>query len=645
MKKGLSLLVLTITILVMIVLASVVIFISANVSNNSKKAAFASDLSQLEDLVLEYYLAEGSLPVVTTSTIYDKSTFTILITDGKDFLKNEISENGDDDAFFYKLDLGKLDIKSAKRGLEEDGDITDSYYVASNTFNVYYLQGEEIAGEYYFSLSENLTGKIKTANNQVLDKTDVTVSSITGAIKLTKNTAEFTNALTVDAKVVLETGETMKYFIAGQEITVASENTTIDVANIVSNNSNIKIAFYQSEANKYLLAQKYSGDAVVAEAKLNISNLDILAGDISSANIKYSKYNKFTLAKISGYTDLGGSGVKEARVLYTEKISGDAYYTNLPETITKEYVKQAGKKFDAAMLKLPSDVKKFALVLIDNAGNISEIAYDGLPFPEIGDIVEYKVEARSVTSSLATKTVSNKTDFVWRYIGINNNGELLIAPDITSDTPLVSRGLSVNWSDVPVEFDRLCKELYSVEGKGTARSMNLDDVNNLLGYIGEKGSYYPRYGDSGISYYVYTDSPKTVSEIASEINVSTSKFKGYIPYEMSDESIEVLHSNFYYILKDSHKNKMKYPEHRDYVFYGNSSSFPAYWLASYCVEANFREWRVKYYIRRVDYDSVCEDFYCDSDAKFSTGVSCALRPVVALQAQITKNSSGIWVLE
>lgn len=372
-KKGLSLLVLTITILVMIVLASVVIFISANTTNNSKKAAFASDLEQLEDLVREYYLANNTLPVVADATIYSKSTFTALITDGKDTLTSEIAENGDDDAVFYKLDLSKLDVKSSKRGLEEDGDITDAYYVASNTFNVYYLQGEEIAGEYYFSISERLNGKVKVANSQTLDTSNITISSVTGAITLTKNTAEYTNALTVGVKVTLEAGETMKYTIAGQEITVAEGTTTIDVANIVSSNSTLQTAFYQSENNKYILAQKYSSGNVVAEAKMNIANLDILSGSVSSASIEYTKYDKFTLGKISGYTDLGGSGVKETRVLYLTKKSGDAYYTNLPDTITKEYVKQTGKTFSATSLKLPEDVKTFALVFIDNAGNVSEV--------------------------------------------------------------------------------------------------------------------------------------------------------------------------------------------------------------------------------------------------------------------------------
>lgn len=542
-KKGLSLLVLTITILVMIVLASVVIFISANTTNNSKKAAFASDLEQLEDLVREYYLANNTLPVVADATIYSKSTFTALITDGKDTLTSEIAENGDDDAVFYKLDLSKLDVKSSKRGLEEDGDITDAYYVASNTFNVYYLQGEEIAGEYYFSISERLNGKVKVANSQTLDTSNITISSVTGAITLTKNTAEYTNALTVGVKVTLEAGETMKYTIAGQEITVAEGTTTIDVANIVSSNSTLQTAFYQSENNKYILAQKYSSGNVVAEAKMNIANLDILSGSVSSASIEYTKYDKFTLGKISGYTDLGGSGVKETRVLYLTKKSGDAYYTNLPDTITKEYVKQTGKTFSATSLKLPEDVKTFALVFIDNAGNVSEVgnftvvcltknAEAALAAGiQIGDIVTgYTLDA-SKTSYTTSGNENTGPDFLeegptaqtvtrieyttWRYVGIGENGELLIAPDmvsINSITNLQKIELSGKggYLNGPKELNNACAAMYSTN-KGTARSINVQDVCRILDYSGLK--YY--YNDFVNNEMIYFETPKRISEVES----------------------------------------------------------------------------------------------------------------------------------
>lgn len=377
-KKGISLVILTITIIVMIILASVVIYIAADTTNNSKMAAFASDLEQVEDLVNEYYLANGTLPVVSSATGYNKTQFTGLITNGKSTLVSEIISNGDDSAVFYKLDLSKLDIESTKRGLEADGDTTDAYFVASNTFNVYYLKGRKIANDYYFSLTKNLTGKTKVANSQNIDNSNITISNVTGGIKLTKSTADYTNSLSVEVTTTLSAGETMSYKLAGQDITVESGVTTIEVASILSSNNDIKTAFYTNDSNKVLVAQKYSSGNLVAEAKISLTNLDMLSGNmISAGDISYSKYDDFILANISGYADLGGSGVKEARVVYVTKALADgtteAYYSNLPATITKEYVRNAGKSFSKDTLRLPADVKSFALVFIDNAGNVSDV--------------------------------------------------------------------------------------------------------------------------------------------------------------------------------------------------------------------------------------------------------------------------------
>lgn len=375
-KKGISLAILVITIIVMIILASTVIYISADLTNDSKKVAFELDLTQIEESVTDYYLNNGELPIVLDSQ-YSKSEFVQLITDGADGLNSEISENGNDEATFYEIDLSKISVEGSTRGLKFDGDNTDAYFVSSIGFNVYYLKGEQIGGVYYFSLTEKLTGKEKVNNNQAnIDNSNIIISNTTNGIKLVKNTSEYTNDLKVTVSTTLSSGEKMRYEIAGIE--VSASGNEIDVADVLLDNANVKEAFYENDNNKYLIAQKIFNNEVVSETKIDISNLDILSGtDMSSITITYTKSDSFTLANISGYTDLGGSGVKEARVLYTAKVATDgtvtAYYDNLPETITSEYVKNTGKAFSANFLRLPNDVKSYVLVFVDNAGNISDM--------------------------------------------------------------------------------------------------------------------------------------------------------------------------------------------------------------------------------------------------------------------------------
>lgn len=379
-KKGVSLVVLVITIIVMIILASVIIFVSADATNNSKMAAFASDLTQIEDVIEEYYLNNNELPIVS-GVSYSKGQVINLISEGSTTLNEEIIENGDDSAVFYKVDLAKLPIDSSYRGIEADGDITDIYLVSSQNFNVYYLKGEKIANEYYFSLTARLIKKSKINSNSSVDTSNIVISNTTAGIKLTKNTGDWTNNLTVDVETTLNTNETIEYLLAGTSAGTSTEGTfTVNVSDILDSNSTLKNTFYNSDANKVLTINKYDtssgSNVLVASASITVTNLDMLSGTASPVT-ENTQYSNFTLVNISGYSDIGGSGIKEARVLYTTKLDENGslidYYEDLPDTITSEYVKNVGVSSAANIIKLPSDVVDYLIVFIDNAGNLSAI--------------------------------------------------------------------------------------------------------------------------------------------------------------------------------------------------------------------------------------------------------------------------------
>jgi len=376
-KKGISLVILVITIMVMVILASIVVFTTSDTTKNSKIAAFALDLEQLEDLTKEYYLSNNELPVLL-SDAYTKATLVSMIDEGTDELSEEITLNGDDSAVFYKLDLSKLPIENTSRGLEENGD-NDIFVIAKDSLNIYYLAGEEIGDDYYFSLTEKITGKTKVNNDVTEDDSNINITNTTAAINLTKSTTDFTNTLTVKIDTTLGTNETLEYFIANESIATSTTGSlTVDIASILSSNTTVYTNFYASDDNKILNVNKYNtssgSNVVVATATVSLSNLDTASGTVVAASsITYKEYDSFILATISGYTDLGLSGIKEARVLYTTKADGSAYYEDLPTTITAEYVYNSGIKHNATTLKLPKDVNGYSLVFVDNAGNISDL--------------------------------------------------------------------------------------------------------------------------------------------------------------------------------------------------------------------------------------------------------------------------------
>ncbi len=378
-KKGISLVMLVITILVMLILASVIAFITADSVTNAKLAAFATDLTSIEDTIDEYYLNNNYLPIIEGVT-YSKSLVVSLISQNSDVLASEIAENGDDDAVFYRVDMSKLPIKYSTRGKEANGDATDIYLVSSKNFNLYYLKGVEISGEWYFSLTEKLTGKTKIKSSTSNDTSNITMTTTSG-IKLTKNTTDWTNELTVNIQTTLKTNETIEYFVA--EIAAGTSTTSpvsVNVTDILNNNETIRNAFNTSETNKVLKVNKYDttsgSNVLIATTEIKLANLDILAPSvIETSNITYSEYTDFILATLTGVTDLGSSGIKEARVLYTKKLDDSnnevAYYEYLPAEITAEYVKNTGKTSAFNMIRLPKDVVSYVLVFIDNAGNIS----------------------------------------------------------------------------------------------------------------------------------------------------------------------------------------------------------------------------------------------------------------------------------
>jgi len=375
-KKGVSLIVLVIAIVVMGIIASTVMFVSSDTVDSSDKAAFITDLQQIEDLVHEYYLSNNMLPIVE-GIEYTKNEVVTQLSEGSDSLSGEVTLNGDDEAIFYELDLTKLPIDSVNKGMRKDENALDVFLITSDSLNVYYLQGVEISDEYYFSLSENLTDKKKINSDESIDTSNITITNTTSAINLTKSESEWTNELSVTVKTTLSTGETLKYFLGSQDITEKISGLNIDMVTLLNSDATLKTNFYANSANQILKVQKYKNETVVAESQINVSNLDILIGNaITQENVQYTLYDNYVLANIA-YNDLGGSGVKEARVLYTTKYDESnnvvPYYTNLPAEVTKEYVYSSGKSFAANLLKLPTDVLSYVVVFIDNAGNISDL--------------------------------------------------------------------------------------------------------------------------------------------------------------------------------------------------------------------------------------------------------------------------------
>ena len=253
---------------------------------------------------------------------------------------------------------------------------------------------------------------------------------------------------------------------------------------------------------------------------------------------------------------------------------------------------------------------------------------------KVGDTVTgYTVEERAYTTdgseqsstgvadSAKEQTVKANANYTWKYIGIDENGSILISPDIPTG---VIDDYQVNLSDEggylkgPKMLNVICKELYTVEGKGEARSINIDDVINLLEYSGPKGSYVDTSGN-----LIETTKPKTIEEaglsstLDSNINTPDGK------------DIKLYRLDWYSIDKATHANRITDDVvKQNLVFQGNT-----YWLASSCVRGRFSIKDLSFGVRNVQRERVTASITLVKVDYFVRGKG-AVRPVVTLNSNV-----------
>lgn len=153
MKKGVSLIVLMITIVLMILIISTVT-ISARASfNNAQKLTFATEIASMQENVNEYYLRNHILPVLHDVTLnleniseQEKIQFLDEKMDGKQIVLKQI-------------DLSKFSQMDIIFGKGENG--TDIYAVSEITNRVYFLRGLHTDEMTYYTLTEDLKQMIE----------------------------------------------------------------------------------------------------------------------------------------------------------------------------------------------------------------------------------------------------------------------------------------------------------------------------------------------------------------------------------------------------------------------------------------------------------------------------------------------------
>jgi len=154
MKQGISIVMLAIIIVILAVLATVGVFTANSAIKKSNLSYFATNMSKIEDAVASYFATRGTLPIKNNSSVLTKQTLLANVeTEKASFLSMQIDKNGDTNSEFYYVDVKKAGLENLTF---EVTDTSNNLVVNSEGTHVYLLDGYEIEGIIYFSITKDM---------------------------------------------------------------------------------------------------------------------------------------------------------------------------------------------------------------------------------------------------------------------------------------------------------------------------------------------------------------------------------------------------------------------------------------------------------------------------------------------------------
>lgn len=151
-KKGISLIVLGIVIIVMGALMGIVVVSTSGTVKETEAREFASEIKQLE------YLAKQARNL-NDDKDFDFIPRTLTVSSLTSEQKTQMSEEigtGVTSITLYEIDYDAIDATAVKYGKKAGGDTTDVYLVSNTTGKVYYLKGFKWENKTHYTLTDEL---------------------------------------------------------------------------------------------------------------------------------------------------------------------------------------------------------------------------------------------------------------------------------------------------------------------------------------------------------------------------------------------------------------------------------------------------------------------------------------------------------
>ena len=298
----------------------------------------------------------------------------------------------------------------------------------------------------------------------------------------------------------------------------------------------------------------------------------------------------------------------------------------------------------------------------------TEVTYEGKTL-KVGDYVDYATGTVSTWTTDASKgtggdinlpSTTYKTEGMnWRVLGLDKNGNLeLIADKKTSEKKLYLQGKAGYYNGVE-QLNEMCNALYGQgENAQSARSVNVNDIDSLLGYDKReyKGEYikdennWQKYG-----YGVKTTYKATTSEgdwfrvNGSKIYTRKDGYKNFINIDgnvATDEKPITIENNSYGYNKSEIENRVSRDVLEmifDLEHPGSTGGTSNLWLASQSVSGNYDS--ASWDLFRIDGDYIQCYWLFDSIGNRNNGDGY-VRPVVTLKhgVKLSANGNGRWTI-
>ena len=182
-NKGITLVSLIITIVVMVIISSVTLYTSMDRFEINSLQKLYNDLKLLSDKVSNYYLKYNGLPVVRDNNSNEIIEYTYSTLE---FEKNE--------ADYYILDLeaiGGLSLNYGKEGFESPNTSDEVFIINEKTHQIYYVKGVELEGKMYHTIFDK-----KSNIEDTIPPTEPEIKIVSG--KLNEDRTEYVTEVEIE---------------------------------------------------------------------------------------------------------------------------------------------------------------------------------------------------------------------------------------------------------------------------------------------------------------------------------------------------------------------------------------------------------------------------------------------------------------